>query len=213
MYANITVNQLISLMSLHVFASTDDVTPVIQTLQLRRKGEQLVVHTTDRYCLARGIYDVDVEHDSGDVEGDVYLSAKTAKSFMPMVKKINGNAMVIVDDETITVKAGPDIVIPLEVNPTNYKTSTYPPVDRLVPGDVHAKPTSPTGMVSIKPDYITRLSKVVLPTMHRQDRNQPWIFTIDAGEGGKPKPMVCIPRECGDQIVVLIQPNIMLAGA
>lgn len=207
MYANITANQLVSVMSLHVFASTDDVAPVITTLQLRRKGEQLVVHTTDRYCLARGVYDVDVEHDSGDVEGDVYLSAKTAKSFLPMVKKINGNAMVIVDDETITVKAGPDIVIPLETI-----AQTYPPVDRLIPEDVHAKPTSPTGMVSIKPDYITRLSKVILPTMHRQDRNQPWIFTIDAGEGGKPKPMVCIPRECGDQIVVLIQPNIIPAG-
>lgn len=212
MYANITANQLVSVMSLHVFASTDDVTPVIQTLQLRREGGQLVVHTTDRYCLARGVYDVDTEHDTGDVDGDVYLSAKVAKSFLPMVKKVNPHAMVVIDGETITVKGVSDIVVPLEVNPTNYKTSTYPPVDRLIPEDVHAKPTNPTGMVSIKPDYVTRLSKVILPTVVKQDRNQPWIFTIDADENGKPKPMVCVPRECGDQIVVLIQPNIIPQG-
>lgn len=208
MYANITANQLVSVMSLHVFASTDDVAPVIQTLQLRREGGRLVVHTTDRYCLARGVYDVDVEHDTGDVDGDVYLSAKVAKSFLPMVKKVNPHAMVVIDGETITVKGNPDIVIPLETI-----TQTYPPVDRLIPEDVHAKPTNPTGMVSIKPDYVTRLSKVILPTVVKRDRNEPWIFTIDADENGKPKPMVCVPRECGDQIVVLIQPNIIPAGA
>jgi hypothetical protein len=191
-------------MSLHVFASTDNfpTTQVIQNLQLRREGDQLVVHTTDRYCLARGIYDVDTDHSKAPDEAElveVYLNAKTAKSFLPMVKKVGPNAMVVIDDETITVKANPDIVIPLETI-----TSSYPAVDKLIPEDVHAAPAQPSGMVSFRPDFVAKLSKVILPTMAKQDRNQPWIFSIAETR----KPIICRPVVCGDQIVVLIQPNI-----
>ncbi len=203
MYSIITANQLVSLMSLHVFASTEDIAPVTQMLRLRREGEQLVVHTTDRYCLARGIYDVDTDHSDTPDEAElmeVYLNAKTAKSFLPMVKKVNRNAMVIVDDETITVKANPDIVIPLDTI-----KSTYPPVEKLIPEDVDAPPAQPSGMVSFRPDFVAKLSKVILPTVGKHDPHKPWIFTIAETR----KPIICRPtvRDSGD-IVVMIQPNI-----
>jgi hypothetical protein len=217
MYANITASELQSLMSLHIFSGTDKVTPILSHLQITRSDDQLTVLTTDRYCLARGVYPVDTIHDPDETDGTpdetdgtVYLSLDTIKSFFPIVKKERPNTMVTVTDWQITVHGMTDTIIPV-----GQVTSTFPPVDRLIPDDVDAKPEEPAGLVSLNPQFVAKLAKVLLPIAEKHDSSRPWRFTIGTEQNAmgnpKPAPVLCVPMHRDEQpdIVVMIQPNLL----
>lgn len=210
MYANITAKELQSLMSLHIFSGTDKITPILSHLQITRSDDQLTVLTTDRYCLARGVYPVDTIHDPDEPDGTVYLSLDTIKSFFPIVKKEPTNTMVTITDEQITVHGMTDTVIPVA-----QVTSTFPPVDRLIPDDVDARPEEPAGVVSLNPQFVAKLAKVLLPIAGKHDSSRPWRFTIGTEQNAmgnpKPAPVLCVPMHRDEQpnIVVMIQPNLL----
>lgn len=203
--ATLNAKQLASLLSLHVYASPDKVTPAIMFIQIQRVGHTLEALVTDRYSLARGRYPLNDEQHDEDTDEPVYLSAAVAKQYLPLIKKADPHAAAVIGWDTIEA-AG--IVIPLAPNP-----GRFPAINNLIPDNLAEHAANPAGVVSVKPSYVAKLTKIVLPGIGwkagRSD--DPWRFYIGADvDNGKPKPIVCEPIvKDGGEVIVMIQPNLM----
>jgi len=215
--ATITAAQLASLLSLHVYASTDKVTPVLGVIQIQRHGHTLEAMVTDRYCLAFAKYELDATQHDEDTDEPVYIDAATAKQFLPMVKKARGTEPATIYDGKINLYLS-EIVIPLTDGNGRFKADSYPPVRRLVPDNLEEYAANPAGIVSLRPSFVAKLTKVILPGQGRKPRNSgedPWRFHVammndDAMGNTKPAPVVCEPiTKDGGEVLVMIQPNLL----
>ena len=211
--ASINAKQLVSLMSLHVFASTDKVTPVLGLIHIQRVGHTLEVSVTDRYCFASGHYPLDSDQHDEDTDEPVFLSADTARQFLPMVKKVDSNAIVVIGENVIYVDHAA-ITIPL-----TQTTNKFPAVQRLLPTSLEEHVATPAGIVSIRPSYVAKLTKIILPGQGwktNRGAEDPWIFYVGAdpenelSSKARPRPVVCEPIvKDGGTVLVMIQPNLM----
>ena len=219
--ATITAAQLASLLSLHVYASNDKVTPVLGLIQIQRHGHTLEATVTDRYCLAFAKYELNPDTHDDDTDEPVFVEATVAKQFLPMVKKAEGTAPVTIDAEAIRVApisyGQLGVVIPLTDGDGRFKANSYPPVRKLIPDSLDDYAANPAGIVSLRPSYVAKLSKVILPGQGRKSRasaEDPWRFHVatrdDAMGNSKPAPVVCEPiAKDGGTVLVMIQPNML----
>jgi len=91
-------------------------------------------------------------------------------------------------------------------------------VRKLIPDSLDDYAANPAGIVSLRPSYVAKLSKVILPGQGRKSRSSgedPWRFHIatrdDAMGNAKPAPVVCEPiAKDGGTVLVMIQPNLLI---
>jgi len=193
--------QVASLLSLSAFASRDQVTPVLMQIATQRRGDKLWVWATDRYAVVRGVYplDVDTPKTYNTEEFPIrFIDERNARSFLPMVKKLDKRGFAYVTDNGIELDNGSVIVW------SDVKGS-YPPVDKLFAKE---KTDTAPRQLSIKPTYIARLERIISPSVSRVWKDDPWIFTFGETDTGRPAPIHCVPlSRDGGEIEVLIQPN------
>lgn len=198
----ITNSQLASVLSLAIFASADTIPSIsaITHVSLRQHDGKLRVMATDRYCAVRADYELSREDLA--TGQPVYLAAKTAKSFLPMIKKLSKNGVAEIAGDRIDLEDG--TTIPLVAD-----GFSYPAVDRLFDNEYGE---SAPEQLSIRPAFIARLAQVIMPENGKPDKDLPWIFRFRNAGNGKPGPVLCTPGgNRGDDMAVLIQPNLITA--
>lgn len=197
---------LMSIHSLAIGASKDDVTPVITQIALVREGDALRAMATDRYVVISGLYNKPTFEDWGD--GDIVLiDPKALKNVVDIKKAEKHGTMpvdIVKDAETGHVSAVVDTVTHIHLGSLS---ATFPPVTKLFPTE------EPTGAskLNIRPDFLAKLAKV-LPPEARPDRDRIWSFEFRsmADNPNKPEP-VYASYSGGDEykLEALIQPALV----
>lgn len=164
-----------SIASLSVSASKDKVTPVLMHVALRRDGDYLEAHATDRYMVASGRYRVGEEafHD-WDNEEVTMVSTDLLKRAMAGYKtiKFHGVNSVIGDSAGIVYI---DVSGDFTVREQPMRGS-FPAVWKLYPeqDEVQGKPH-----FFIKPEYLARIGKIE-PPLPRKPKSPTWGFYFTA---------------------------------
>lgn len=167
MEITITNQQLSSILSLHIFVSTEKMGLSIETLNMYQKWGTLHVMATDRYCAAWGQYDLHHEITDTSVESDpVRIDGKTAKEFFPIVKKLNPNGFAVITESGVTLLNG--MVIPLSTI-----TSTYPDISKLF-ANWEKNEDKRVDQLTVNVNYLAKLAKIVLPTMGKKSTVDQW---------------------------------------
>lgn len=152
---------LASLASVGYAASTDDVTPTIQTVQITTASNELTAIATDRYVVAEITFEpLSIEGYDTEILIHAPFLLKAAKSF-PAKRGQSAPIRITISDED---ELGREIEI------TDYDQSmtsrevkgNYPPVARLFPAELPSDVTF-TGW-SLSPAKIAQLAKVIPPT-------------------------------------------------
>ena len=206
----LTKQQLISIHSLGVGASKDDVTPVITQIALKREGDALRAIVTDRYIVLSGLYN-EVEFSDWEDEAELLIDPKALKSVID-IKKADKYGSVPVhitkDIETGSVTGVVDQVTSVHLSILNGKVGAFPPVMKLFPT---SEPTG-AGSLNIRPDFLAKLAKV-LPPEARPDRGRVWGFEFRMMENSPHKPQPVYAQYSGGdeyKMEALIQPAVML---
>lgn len=202
----LTKQQLISIHSLGVGVSKDDVTPVITQIALKREGDALRAMVTDRYIVLSGLYN-DVEFSDWEDEAELLIDPKALKSVVDIKKADKyGNIPVhiVKDIETGHVSAVVDLVTSVHLGSVK---AIFPPVMNLFP---KSEPTG-AGSLNIRPDFLAKLAKV-LPPEARPERERTWTFEFRTMQDAPHKPQpVYAQYSAGDgyQMEALIQPALL----
>lgn len=200
MDVTITNQQLTSALSLHVFVSTDKIANPIENLRLIQEYGVLNVFATDRYCAAWGQYPLDDEHnDTSATSNALWITPKDAKAFFPIIKKLNPNGFAHVTNTGVALENG-------MVLPVAEETRTYPELPKLWDNFERTENRALAAM-QINIAYLSKLTKIVHPTMAKQNTLDDWRLDFSQTDTGKVGPVKCTPRIRG--IEVLIQPMMM----
>lgn len=201
--------QFASLASVGYAASTDDVTPVIQTVSLSSTHDgRIVALATDRYVIAEAAYTpYDVE---GDELDNLLIHApfllKAAKSF-PAKRGQSTPLKITVSDED-------EDGLGREIEITDYDTKmtsreikgNYPPVARLMPDELPKDVDRFAGW-ALNPSKIAQLAKVIPPTATARDiRDAAMTFQPVGNEEGRLHPIL-VKRPKYDDLRMLLQPT------
>jgi hypothetical protein len=212
-----TPEEFRSVVSVGVAASTDDVTPIINAVQISvsETGEVTAV-ATDRYRIARVIFTPKMDGAVIGGEDSVTINAKELTKFWSGIKAVamKSSHIPIVLDITAD---GDHKKYTLEYDGSRVESyavrGSYPPVEKLMTGyDLDDCAGVPT--VALKPSFLGDLAKMY----HPRDDNRikmsdiAWQFRFKVTESSKPGP-VYITR--GSDIVgatldYLVQPNLLL---
>lgn len=196
---------LASIYSLTNFADKpQNNTPILCGVQLvRTSGGRLVVYATNRYVLARGTYDKNVEFGEWGIGQTLWIDSATLKQAMAIAKNYKTPMIVIgYDNEN---RAFIDVMRNKLFNVLGQPS--YPNVAAMFDDDA-----TPNGadVIRINPKWLALLSKVITPTT-RQNKDMPWMLSFfHDTESKKPKPMLATLEETNWNISVLIQPNLLV---
>lgn len=179
-------------------------TPILCGVQLvRTSGGRLVAYATNRYVLARGTYDENVEYGGWGIGQTLWIDSATLKQAMAIAKNYKTPIIAIgYDNEN---RAFIDVVGNKLFNVLGQPS--YPNVAAMFDDDA-----TPNGadVIRINPKWLALLSKVITPTT-RQNKDMPWMLSFfHDTESKKPKPMLATLEETNWNISVLIQPNLLV---
>jgi len=208
-----------SVVSVGVAASTDDVTPVIMSVNISvsEAGEVTAV-ATDRYRIARVIFTPKMDEAVIGGEDSILISAKDLTKFWNSIK-----AVAIKSHIPVTLFIEEDLQYPnSKIYTIEYDGSRvqgrsvlgqFPPVEKLMTGyDLDDCAGVPA--VALKPSFLGDLAKMY----HPRDDNRikmsdvAWQFRFKTTESKKPGP-VYITRGsdiAGATLDYLVQPNLLL---
>lgn len=199
---------LISIHSLSVGASKDDVTPVITQIALQREGDALRAVATDRFMVVAGLYTKNIYFENWE-DGEILLvDPKSLKTVVDIKKaeKYGPPLDIVKDEETGRVSAIMNSSTQVDIGSLSHLT--FPPVMKLFPREQDANGAT---LLSVRPDFIARLAKLLPPEV-RPDKNQAWHFefrSID-GESKKPEPIYAkYPTKDDYVLEALIQPALI----
>lgn len=206
MIVELDKQQLISIHSLSVGASKDDVTPVITQIALKREGDALRAMVTDRYIVLSGLYH-EVKFTNWEDDAELLIDPKALKSVID-IKKADKYSSVPVhitkDVETGHVSAVLDLVTSVHLGSS---TASFPPVMKLFPTN---EPTG-AGSLNIRPDFLAKLAKVLPPEV-RPERERIWTFEFRTIADAPHKPQPVYAQYSGHgvyQLEALIQPALL----
>lgn len=195
---------LMSIHSLAVSASKDDITPVITQIALTREGDALRAMATDRFMVATGLYSRNVNFGDWEEGQTMLIDPKALKTVVDIKKaqKTEGIPTEIEkSDTTGWAYAIVDNITKIDLGGVN---ATFPPVMKLFPnGD------EPSGVPSLrlKPDFLARLAKI-LPPVARPDKERAWDFDFRSTETKSPAPVYAHYVGEDYKLEALIQPNL-----
>lgn len=216
-----TPEEFRSVASVGVAASSDDVTPIINTVNISvsEAGEVTAV-ATDRYRIARVIFTPKVDEAVIGGEDSITINAKelskfwagikvnALKSHMPVVLEIVG------DDENFVTSPKKYI---LEYDGSRVENfgirGNYPPVAKLMTG-YEENDCAGVPAVSLNPNFLGDMVKMYHPRDEKKInmKNVAWQFRFKATDSKKPGP-VYITRGsdiAGATLDYLVQPNLLL---
>ena len=209
MIVELDKQQLISIHSLGVGASKDDVTPVITQIALKREGDALRAMVTDRYIVLSGLYH-EVKFTNWEDDAELLIDPKALKSVID-IKKADKYGSVPVhitkDIETGSVTGVVDQVTSVHLSILNGKVGAFPPVMNLFP---KSEPTG-AGSLNIRPDFLAKLAKVLPPEV-RPERERIWTFEFRTIADAPHKPQPVYAQYSGHgvyQLEALIQPALL----
>ena len=179
-------------------------TPILCGVQLVRDGHSVLrAYATNRYVLARGTYDTDVNFDNWELNETLWIDVATLKQAVAIAKTYNTPEIAIGYDtnNTVFVDVAGNKLFNVAGQPS------YPPVHRMFNDG-----ETPNGadVIRLNPKWLSLLTKVVTPTK-RQEKDRPWMFSFFHNtENKKPNPVVAMIHDTGYEIRVLIQPNLVV---
>lgn len=197
---------LLSIHSISVGASKDDVAPVITQIALMREGDALRAMATDRYMIVAGRYTKNIVFEDWEDGATMLIDPKALKNVVDIKKAEKYGTMpvdIVKDAETGHVSAVVDTVTHIHLGSLN---ATFPPVLKLFP---EGEPTGATAL-SLKPDFLARLTKVLPPEL-KPSRERVWDFQFRSIEGHASKPQPVLASYSGEdhyKLEALIQPNL-----
>jgi hypothetical protein len=178
--------------------------PILCGVQLvRSSGGRLQVYATNRYVLARGTYDSNVNYGGWGIGQTLWIDIATLKQAVAIAKNYN----------TPTITIGYDIDNTAYIDVAGNKLfnvagqPSYPNVAAMFDDDA-----TPNGsdVIRINPRWLALLSKVVTPTA-RQSKDLPWQLSFfHDTDSKKPKPVLAVIEDTTWNISVLIQPNLIV---
>lgn len=188
---DLPLKQLRMVASLSVFASKDGVMPMLSAIEVRINQGVLVAVSTDRYCAAKLELTADPEVMSG------FFLSPAAVKFIAALKPPKGFAGSV----DITIRDG-EITF-------SYLGSSFS--ERMMDGKFPAVETlfddlvaGPIDTISLKPDFIGKLSKLIGDDGKKLD--QAWKLEFNTGpNSNRPNPLVAT----NSAYKVLIQPNLL----
>lgn len=212
-----TPEEFRSVASVGVVASSDDVSPIITTVQVTVEAGQVTAIATDRYRIARSIFTPQREDAVVGGDNEINIPAKELTKFWSGIKTtaIKRNlpvSLTIVDDEDTN---GKKFVLEYDgARVENFGVKgNYPPVSRLMVGYDEGE-CDGVPAVSLNPNFLADMVKM----FHPRDDNRinmkyvAWQFRFKKTESSKPGP-VYITRGSGNDGAVLdylVQPNLLL---
>lgn len=196
---------MLSINSVSIGASKDDVAPVITRVAITRDGDTLRAMATDRYIVVSGQYN-EVVFDGWD-DGEMLLVdpkvLKTATDSLKAAGSHTSHQISIAKNE-----AGGALI---EVNGSMFQCEpmekAFPPVAKLLKFD-----REPNGspVVALRPDFVAKLAKVLPPEV-KPDRSRAWAFEFRTGETNKPERVYAnYSNGKSYQMEALIQPQLMV---
>lgn len=194
-----------SLASVGYAASTDDVTPTIETVQISTVSDELTAIATDRYVVAEATFEpLSIEGDDTEILIHAPFLLKAAKTF-PAKRGQSTLIRIAISDED---ELGREI----EITDYDQKMSSrevkgnYPPVARLFPTEIPSD-VSFAGW-NLSPAKIAQLAKIIPPTTTLRDmKDEPLSFAPtgdDVATGRKHAIQVTRGKYAG--LRMLIQP-------
>ena len=213
-----TPEEFRSIASMGVAASTDDITPIINTVQVTVAGGEVTAIATDRYRIARVIFTPKIDNFLM-TDDTININAKELTKFWAGIKVKAARSIMPI---TMTIMTEEDNYGDSKSYTLEYDGSTshsagvkgnYPPVAKLMTGyDVGDCAGVPA--VSLKPSFLGDLAKMYHP--HDDSRIKmsdiAWQFRFKQTESSKPGP-VYITRGSdilGATLDYLVQPNLLL---
>jgi hypothetical protein len=208
----VTVNYatLVSVHSLGIGVSKDDVAPVITQIMLAREGDDLRAATTDRFMVLSGLYK-NVSFEDWEDGEQLLIDPKALKSAVDL-KKAGGLEVVPIDidkdRDTGLVSAQVDAGTRVELtNRSIHVSGSFPPVVKLFPTDE----ANGASVTALRPEFLARLVKV-LPPVSKPDRNRVWRFEFrQVPDSRKPEPVYATYSDSDQyRLESLIQPNVLV---
>jgi hypothetical protein len=201
MKTTLTLNQFRSIASLGVFTGKGDVTPIIDAIRIERDHSELISMTTNRYVATRST--ISVPEDTTD-EFAVTINSELINKFVTLLKadKVGSVTIELSDDNIVTLT-------------NNYGVSlsdtqvggNYPPVNRLFPT---REKIEAIDTISLRIEWLVKLSKIQTPNEKKIDKDQPWTFTFYGMSSSQTHPRPNAIMATRNEIDVLIQPNFIL---
>lgn len=195
-------------------ASSDDVTPVIQQVQLTVADGMLTAVATNRYIIGRVRYRLDA--DNAQANFSALIPAKRMSTLklptrqnVAQLELIEGNPDVIGRERTsqLSISWG-EHVVPLPV------TGNYPPVDRLFPADDQIDTLQASPQLW-SPKRMTELTKIGTGTGSKRETIMHYHGNVKTDNPAKPGPAYFTIEASGSgdwreglQIDAILQPNL-----
>jgi hypothetical protein len=200
------INTLVSIQSLSIASSKNDVTPVITQIALKRDGDVLKAMTTDRFMALVGTYENVVFHDWEDGQ-EMLVDPKALKSAIALKKadKYDMETMTVMyENDRASIAINRNTVVDLgSIGNFGSTGRAFPPLQKLFPEDE----PSGAGSLNIRPDFIAKLAKV-LPPESKPQRDRVWRFefrSIDTPN--RPQPVYATYSDGNSyKLEALIQP-------
>lgn len=204
--------------SVGVAASSDDVTPIINTVQVTASGGEVTAIATDRYRIARVIFTPKMDNEEM-VDDDINIHAKELTKFWAGIKAtaIKSHMPIILTIITEEGEYGDTKKYVLEYDGSRVENfgvkGNYPPVAKLMAG-YDEEDCAGVPAVSLNPNFLADMVKMY----HPRDENRinmkhvAWQFRFKATDSKKPGP-VYITRGGdigGAKLDYLVQPNLLL---
>lgn len=208
-----------SIVSVGVAASSDDVTPIINAVNISvsETGEVTAV-ATDRYRIARVIFTPKMDEAVTGGEDSLTINAKELTKFWAGIKvnalKSHMPVVLFIEEDLQFTNSK---IYTLEYDGTRVQgrsvMGNYPPVEKLMAGyDLNDCAGVPA--VSLKPSFLGDMVKFYHPRDDKKInmKNVAWQFRFKATDSKKPGP-VYITRGsdiAGATLDYLVQPNLLL---
>lgn len=203
-----------SIASVGVAASKDDVTPVIMSINLSHKFNEIIAVATDRYRIARSKFTpTTVQYDELP-EFDITIPAESVIKFWNSIKV---NALKSAMPVELEITAG-DVEQYWTLSYEGVRVSgaevrgNFPPVGKLIDIDINTYTGVPK--VGLKPGFLADLGKLFAASDYAKvGKDLPWTFYFGNSESNKPMPVYVTrnPERDGSSVIeYLVQPNLLL---
>jgi hypothetical protein len=195
---------LLSIHSLAIGASKDDITPVITQIALTREGDALRAMATDRYMVVTGLYTHQIDFEDWSEDDTILVDPKSLKAVVDIKKSEKFETVPTVIEKNHETGAVSAIVNTITKIDIGRVSGSFPAVMKLFPRE-----TEPSGVpaLTLKPDFLAKLAKVLPPEL-RPDRERAWNFEFRATESRNPAPVFAYYSGGSYKLEALIQPNL-----